>query len=41
MKPPYTPTVKGDGDISNFDEYPDSGTLAQEVKSILDPFLDW
>jgi hypothetical protein len=24
MKPAYIPTVKNSGDVSNFDEYPDS-----------------
>jgi hypothetical protein len=29
MKPIYTPVVKSLGDVSNFDEYPDSGVGAQ------------
>lgn len=41
MKPKYVPVVKNLGDVSNFDEYPDSGSVAQEIKSSLDPFLDW
>lgn len=27
MKPAYVPTVKSLGDVSNFDEYPDSGSI--------------
>jgi hypothetical protein len=41
MKPKYVPVVKNMGDVSNFDEYPDSNTIAQEIKSSLDPFIDW
>ena len=41
IKPTYLPTVKGEGDISNFDEYSDSGSMPQEVKASLDPFMDW
>lgn len=41
MKPKYVPVVKNMGDVSNFDEYPDSNTIAQEIKSSLDPFVDW
>jgi hypothetical protein len=29
IKPMYIPTVKGAGDVSNFDNYPDSGSMAQ------------
>lgn len=29
IKPKYTPVVKNMGDVSNFDEYPDSGSVAQ------------
>ena len=41
MKPTYIPTVKSMGDVSNFDEYPDSGTVVPEVKTSVDPFLNW
>lgn len=41
MKPNYVPVVKSLGDVSNFDEYPDSGTIAQDIKTSLDPFLNW
>ena len=41
MKATYVPVVKSLGDVSNFDEYPDSGSVAQEIKASLDPFLGW
>lgn len=41
IKPSYVPVVKSLGDVSNFDEYPDSGTTAQDIKPSLDPFLTW
>ena len=41
MKPSYVPVVKSLGDVSNFDEYQESGSVAQEIKSNLDPFLNW
>ena len=41
MKPAYIPTVKSLGDVSNFDEYQDSGTFVPEIKTIVDPFLSW
>ena len=41
MKPKYIPVVKNMGDVSNFDEYPDSGSVVPEIKSSLDPFIDW
>lgn len=41
VKPSYIPVVKSLGDVSNFDEYPDSGSHAQDIKSSLDPFLSW
>lgn len=41
MKPNYIPTVKSVGDVSNFDEYPDSGTYVPDVKPSVDPFLTW
>ena len=34
--------VKNMGDVSNYEEYPDSGTAhVIEVKPSLDPFLTW
>jgi len=41
IKPMYIPTVKSSGDVSNFDDYPDSGSYAQDIKTNLDPFLNW
>ena len=41
IKPSYVPVVKSLGDVSNFDEYPDSGSHAQDIKPSLDPFLNW
>ena len=41
IKPSYVPVVKSLGDVSNFDEYPDSGSHAQDIKPSLDPFLTW
>ena len=41
IKPNYVPVVKSLGDVSNFDEYPDSGVSAQDIKQSLDPFLSW
>ena len=41
IKPSYVPVVKSLGDVSNFDEYPDSGTTGQDIKPSLDPFLTW
>ena len=41
IKPSYVPVVKSLGDVSNFDEYPDSGVNAQDIKPSLDPFLTW
>jgi hypothetical protein len=42
MKAAYVPTVKSLGDVSNFEEYPDSGTSsAVEIKANIDPFLAW
>jgi hypothetical protein len=41
IKPSYVPAVKSMGDVTNFDEYPDSGVGAHDIKSSLDPFLSW
>ena len=41
IKASYVPVVKSLGDVSNFDEYPDSGSVAQEIKPSSDPFLNW
>lgn len=41
IKPAYVPTVKSLGDVSNFDEYPDSNSIVPEIKPSVDPFLCW
>ena len=43
IKAPYVPVVKSLGDVSNFEEYPDSGnsSSAVEIKPNIDPFLTW
>ena len=43
IKAPYVPVVKSLGDVSNFEEYPDSGNAspALEIKPNIDPFLTW
>ena len=43
IKAPYVPQVKSLGDVSNFEEYPDSGSTnsAIEIKPNIDPFLTW
>lgn len=41
MKPSYVPVVKTLGDVSNFEEYPESGSVAQEIKTSIDPFINW
>ena len=41
IKPAYIPTVKSLGDVSNFDEYQDSGSVVPEIKTSVDPFLAW
>ena len=43
IKAPYVPVVKSLGDVSNFEEYPDSGNTspAVEIKPNIDPFLTW
>jgi hypothetical protein len=42
IKPVYIPVVKSLGDVSNFEEYPDSGSNnAVEIKPNVDPFLTW
>jgi len=41
INPPYIPTVKNDGDTSNFSTYPDSSKQANAVKKVDDPFLSW
>ena len=41
IKPAYVPTVKSLGDVSNFDEYQDSGSHVPEIKPSVDPFLAW
>jgi hypothetical protein len=42
MKPSYVPKVHNLGDVSNFEEYPDSGnTPLVDIKPNIDPFLTW
>jgi hypothetical protein len=41
LKPSYVPVVKSPGDVSNFDDYPDSGSHAQDIKAGNDPFISW
>jgi hypothetical protein len=41
IKPHYVPTVKSPGDVSNFEDYPDSGSFAQDIKPSNDPFINW
>jgi hypothetical protein len=42
IKASYVPTVKSLGDVSNFEEYPDSGTASVvDIKPNIDPFLTW
>jgi protein kinase A len=41
IKPTYIPNVKNMGDVSNFEEYPDSNSQVQEIKAAVDPFLCW
>jgi hypothetical protein len=41
IKPFYVPNIKNAGDVSNFDEYPDSNVNVQEIKPSVDPFLSW
>ena len=37
----YKPTVKSEGDTSNYSDYPDSPDLPKALKPQNDPFLDW
>jgi hypothetical protein len=39
----YKPTVKGPGDTSNFNTYPDSDNSnpSAPLKPVEDPFLEW
>lgn len=41
IKPHYVPQVKSSGDVSNFDNYPDSNSVIPEIKPSVDPFLAW
>jgi len=38
---PFKPTVNGESDTSNFDDYPDSDELPPVVPSAQDPFSSW
>lgn len=41
LKAPFLPRIKGDGDTSNFSQYPDSPDLPRALKANEDPFLNW
>ena len=41
IKPTFIPKIDGDGDTSNFSEYPDSPELPKALKTGDDPFLNW
>jgi len=41
IAPPFKPTVKGEADTSNFDDYPDSEEQPPIVTAASDPFADW
>ena len=41
VKPIYKPNVKFMGDVSNFQQCPDSNILVPEIKESVDPFLKW
>jgi len=41
LKAPFLPKIKGEGDTSNFSQYPDSPDLPNALKANEDPFLNW
>jgi len=41
ITPPFKPTVKGESDTSNFDDYPDSDEQPPIVAAASDPFAEW
>jgi protein kinase A len=41
MPAPYKPAVKGDNDVSNYEDIPDSREVSQPVVGSQDPFTDW
>lgn len=41
MKASFVPEIANVADTSNFAEYPDSPTKAEEVPEDQDPFLNW
>merc|ERR1719364_351216 len=41
LSPPYKPSVKGETDTSNFEDYPDSTEQPPAVTAANDPFADW
>lgn len=38
---PFKPIIKGAGDTTNFNSYPDSDNISPSLKPTEDPFLDW
>lgn len=41
LRAPYIPTIKHSGDVSSFQDHPDSEIGASEVETNNDPFKDW
>ena len=41
LKPSFLPKIRGEGDTSNFSNYPDSPDLPNPLKNNEDPFLNW
>ena len=41
VKAPYLPNIKGEGDTSNYSQYPDSPELPKALKPAEDPFINW
>lgn len=40
-QPSFIPEISNPADTSNFADYPDSPTQAEEVSEEADPFLNW
>merc|ERR1719376_491269 len=41
LKPPFVPKIKGEGDTSNYSQYPDSPDQPKALRTNEDPFLNW
>lgn len=41
LKAPYVPPVRHSGDVSQFEDHPDSKIVVGEVRGTNDPFKDW